>query len=149
MLARYTLAMPFLQAFTGVALPVSVACALWVRVPVGLALLTFLPAVPTVATLAFEVAGLREFGRIYYVRPKPIDYARLLVGTFFYQIILAGAALRAVAREALGHRGWEKTTHVGAHRTAATTVVDVRDEPRLRPEDALPAGASTKVKLPA
>src|SRR3954447_21694911 len=117
MLARYTLAMPFLQAFAGVAIPLSVASMLWMRVPVAIALISFLPAVPTLATIAFEVAGLRDFCRLYFVRPRASDYARLLIGTFFYQLVVAGAAVRAVARELVGARGWEKTAHVGAHRT--------------------------------
>jgi hypothetical protein len=115
-LARYTLAMPFLQAFAGIAIPLSLASMLWIKVPVGVALISFLPAVPTLATLAFEIAGLRDFCRLYFIRPRAIDYARLLIGTFFYQIVLAGASLRAVAREIVGARGWEKTAHVGAHR---------------------------------
>ena len=116
MLARYTLAMPFLQAFAGVAIPLSVASMLWMRVPVTIALISFLPAVPTLATIAFEVAGLRDFCRLYFVRPRASDYARLLIGTFFYQLVLAGASVRAVLRELVGARGWEKTAHVGAHR---------------------------------
>jgi cellulose synthase/poly-beta-1,6-N-acetylglucosamine synthase-like glycosyltransferase len=125
LLARYTLAMPFLQAFTGVVMPLSLVSMLWLRVPVAVALLSFLPAVPTLATLAFEIAGLREFGRLYFMRPRRRDYLKLAAGTFVYQVILAAAALRAVAREARGVRGWEKTSHVGAHR--GPVVVDVTE----------------------
>ena len=124
-LARFTLWMPFLQAFSGVGILVSVATVLAFKVPVGLALFSFLPAVPTLITLAFELAGLREFCRIYYVRPRLADYLWLVAGTFPYQIVLAGAALRAVCREAAGRRGWEKTAHVGAHRADAP--IDLRD----------------------
>ncbi|HEV2369812.1 MAG TPA: hypothetical protein VGR90_08040, partial [Acidimicrobiales bacterium] len=92
-----------------------------VKVPVLLALISFLPAVPTLATLAFEVAGLREFGRVYYTRPRPVHYVKLVLGMFPYQVLLAGAAVRAVIRELLGMRGWEKTAHVGAHRVPAGT----------------------------
>lgn len=120
-LARYTLAMPFLQAFTGIIIPLSIYMMIEVKVPVLLALISFLPAVPTFATLAFEVAGLREFGRVFYTRPAPSDYVKLILGLFPYQLFLAGAALRAVAREVTGRRGWEKTAHVGAHRAPATT----------------------------
>ena len=130
MLARYTLAMPFLQAFAGVAIPVSIASMVWLRVPVLLALLAFLPAVPTLGTIAFEVAALREFCRLFYVRPRRVDYLRLVAGTFVYQLVLAGAALRAVARELLGVRTWEKTSHVGAHRTTPI-VPEIMPEPEL------------------
>jgi glycosyltransferase XagB len=119
MLARYTLAQPFLQAFAGVAIPFAIASAIVIRVPVGVALLSFLPAIPTAAMVAFEVVGLREFCRVYYVRPKLRDYTRLLLGTPLYQLMLAAAACRAVARELRGERGWEKTTHSGVPRGAA------------------------------
>lgn len=112
-LARFTLAQPFLQAFAGLAVPASIAMVLWARVPVAVALLSFLPAIPVLATVAFEIAGLRDFCRSYYVRPRLSDYLRLVLGTVPYQLILSAAAVRAVIRELVGQRGWEKTEHVG------------------------------------
>jgi hypothetical protein len=118
LLARYTLAMPFLQAFTGVLIPVSLATMILLDLPVLAALITFVPLVATLATLAVEAAGLGEFCRSYGHRAKLRDYLRLLLGTFPYHLLLGAAALRAVLRERRGERGWEKTAHVGAHRTA-------------------------------
>ncbi len=118
LLARYTLAQPFLQAFAGVAIPFAIVSAIVMSVPVGVALISFLPAIPTIAMVAFEVVGLREFCRVYYVRPKLRDYTRLILGTPLYQVMLAAAACRAVTRELRGERGWEKTNHSGAHRGA-------------------------------
>ena len=120
MLARYTLAQPFLQAFSGIAIPFAILCALVLKVPIGIALISFAPAVPTIAMLVFEAIGLREFCRVYYIRPKVTDYLRLLIGAPFYQVILAVASLRAVVREARGERGWEKTAHKNAHRDATS-----------------------------
>jgi glycosyltransferase XagB len=117
MLARYTLSQPFLQAFAGVAIPFAIVSALFLEVPVGIALLTFLPGVPTVAMVMFELVALREFCRVYYVRSRFTDYVRLLLGTAPYQVVLAIAAVRAVLRELRGERGWEKTSHSGAHRS--------------------------------
>lgn len=119
-LARYTLAMPFLQAFTGLVIPLSIYSILALKIPVALALVSFLPVIPTLAALAFELVGLREFGRVFYVQPRAYDYIRLVLGLFPYQLLLAGAAVRAVLRELLGKRGWEKTTHTGAHRGEPT-----------------------------
>jgi cellulose synthase/poly-beta-1,6-N-acetylglucosamine synthase-like glycosyltransferase len=119
MLARYTLAQPFLQAFSGIMIPLAILYAVLLPVPVGIALFSFLPAVPTIAMLVFEVVGLREFCRVYYVRPRIRDYLRLLIGAPFYQVLLALAAARALVRELRGERGWEKTAHRGAHRTEA------------------------------
>ena len=117
-LARYTLAMPFLQAATGLLLPLSLASMLLVKVSVPVTLLTFLPLAPTVVTLAVEAAALGEFGREFGVRIRPRDHARLLLGTIPYQVLLAFAALRAVWREVRGQGGWEKTAHANAHRCA-------------------------------
>jgi cellulose synthase/poly-beta-1,6-N-acetylglucosamine synthase-like glycosyltransferase len=126
MLARYTLAQPFLQAFAGIAIPFAIVTALVSSVPVGVALITFLPAIPTIAMVVFEAVGLREFCRVYYVRPRAIDYLRLLVGAPFYQVVLAAAACRAVLRELRGDHSWEKTAHSGAHRDpAAAPLIDV------------------------
>jgi len=41
------------------------------------------------------------------------------VGGPFYQVLLAGAAMRAVWREQHGRTDWELTSHVGAHLTSA------------------------------
>ncbi|HEY6471951.1 MAG TPA: glycosyltransferase, partial [Acidimicrobiales bacterium] len=139
-LARYTLAMPFLQAFTGLVIPISIYAILYLKIPVALALISFLPVIPTLAALAFELVGLREFGRVFYVKPRIYDYVRLVLGMFPYQLFLAGAAVRAVVREMLGLRGWEKTAHTGAHRpaTAATGA-----SPRAEPVPAAPEPALT------
>ncbi len=131
-LARYTLAMPFLQAFTGLVIPLSIYSMIALKIPVALALLSFLPVIPTLAALAFELVGLREFGRVFYAQPRPYDYVRLILGLFPYQLLLAAAAVRAVVREALGMRGWEKTAHTGAHRGQAALPVAPR-EPELEP----------------
>ncbi|MCM0620597.1 glycosyltransferase [Nocardioides bruguierae] len=115
LLARYTLAMPFLQAFTGVMIPVSIGLVLFAKVPTLVALLSFVPVVPTLVTIVVEAAGLGEFARAYGVRLRPWDYLRLVLGTFPYQVLLAFAALRAAWRELRGDSSWEKTEHTGAH----------------------------------
>jgi cellulose synthase/poly-beta-1,6-N-acetylglucosamine synthase-like glycosyltransferase len=116
-LARYTLAMPFLQAATGVLLPLSLASMLLLKLPVPTALVTFLPLAPTLVTMAVESAALGEFGQEFGIRIRLRDRARLLLGTFPYQVLLAAAAVRSVWRQSRGHGGWEKTMHANAHRT--------------------------------
>lgn len=119
--ARYILAMPFLQAATGLLIPVSIALVLFAKVPVIVALITFLPLGPTIITLAAEAAGLSEFGRLYGKKVRVRDYVRLVLGTFPYQVFLAAAAVRAVYRQLKGENSWEKTEHTGAHRTTFDT----------------------------
>ncbi|WP_245649963.1 glycosyltransferase [Millisia brevis] len=122
-LARYTLAMPFLQAATGLLIPLSLAAMLLVKVPVPITLLTFLPLTPTIVTVAVEMAGLGEFSRAFGVRLRWRDRIRLVLGAFPYQLLLAFAALRSVWREARGRRGWEKTAHSNLHRTPSAAGV--------------------------
>ncbi|GLY08404.1 hypothetical protein Acsp01_87830 [Actinoplanes sp. NBRC 101535] len=124
-LARYTLVGPFLQAFSGVAIPVGVGVALATSLPIGVALATFVPVVPMLANIVFQTIGLRDFGKQYHLSVTARDYARLILGAFPYALILSVAALRAVWREYTGRRNWELTAHVGAHlqgnATAETT----------------------------
>ncbi|MER6994370.1 glycosyltransferase [Streptomyces sp. NPDC000410] len=115
MLARYTLMTPFMQAFTGVIIPVNVAAALFLDVPIGIAVLTFLPLLTAVVTFVFEVVGLHDFGTQYGLRVRLVHYLKLIIGGPFYQVLLAGAAVRAVWREQRGRSDWELTSHVGAH----------------------------------
>jgi glycosyltransferase XagB len=121
LLARYTLAMPFLQAFIGLLIPLSFAATVFARVPVLAALITFIPLVPVMAVLVMEAVALGELCRNYGFRARLRDYLRLAVGTLPYHALLSLAALRAVARELRGNRSWEKTTHVGAHRSEPAT----------------------------
>jgi cellulose synthase/poly-beta-1,6-N-acetylglucosamine synthase-like glycosyltransferase len=114
-LAVYTLCTPFLQAFSGLLLPVSVLMMALAVLPAGLAVLTFLPIVPAALTLAVQHLALIEFGRLFDRRPRLRDHARLLLGTPVFQLVLSSAALRAVVRQARGHGGWEKTAHLGLH----------------------------------
>lgn len=115
MLARYTLMTPFFQALSGVMVVVGAAIAILADVPVTVALISFSPLVPMLATFAFEAVGLHDFGKHYQLRVKFSHYAKLLIGGPFYQLILAGAAIRAVWRELRGRKDWELTRHVGAH----------------------------------
>lgn len=115
LLARYTLVTPFIQAFSGLMVLMGLLIALTGHVPVLVAQISFLPVVPMLATFAFEAVGLHDFGDQYQLRIKPSHYAKLILGGPFYQLILAGAALRAVWREMRGRNDWELTRHTGAH----------------------------------
>lgn len=116
LMARYLLAMPFMQAFAGALVPLSVATMILFKAPVPFVLVTFLPLAPTVAALVVECIGLSEFDRMFDLQVRPIDYVKLVLGCVPYQLILAFAAMRASIREVRGESAWEKTEHVGAHR---------------------------------
>jgi hypothetical protein len=118
MLARFTLATPFFQALSGLAVPAGILIGIFVSVPIWVAMLSWLPAIPAFLVLAFELAALHDFGQQYQLRVRSIHYVKLIIGTPFYQVVLMGAALRSVWRETTGRKDWELTRHVGAHLVA-------------------------------
>jgi glycosyltransferase XagB len=134
MLARFTLTAPFLQAFSALLIPVGIAIALFADVNAGVALVTFIPVVPTTATLAFEIVGLYDFGKQYGFKIKARDYARLILGLVPYMLILSFAAVRAVWREWTGKNNWELTEHIGQHLGGGGG--DRAAQPQARPEPA-------------
>ena len=114
-LAQYTLTAPFLQAFSGLVIPFGMFAAIAMKVPVGVAMVTYLPMIPVLAMLTFEIVALHDFGKQYEVSVRLVHYLKLIIGTFPYGLLLSLAAVRAVWRELKGRVNWELTRHVGAH----------------------------------
>jgi cellulose synthase/poly-beta-1,6-N-acetylglucosamine synthase-like glycosyltransferase len=114
-LALYTLSFPFVQAATGVLVPVTIAAAIALHLPIELGLLSFVPLVPLVAIVAVETAGLASLGAEFGLHVRFRDQVRLVVSAVPYQLLLSVAAARAAWREFRGVNDWEKTAHVGAH----------------------------------
>jgi glycosyltransferase XagB len=125
-LARFTLATPFFQAASGLAVPLGIGIMFFAKVPMPVAMISWLPAVPAFLVVFFEVAALRDFGKEYFGKEQPDQshkvglgtYLKLIIGTPFYQVLLMFAALRACWREFRGRKEWELTKHVGAHLVA-------------------------------
>jgi cellulose synthase/poly-beta-1,6-N-acetylglucosamine synthase-like glycosyltransferase len=114
-LGFYILASPYVMALAWLMIPAAIATAVVVKAPIEITLLSFLPLLPMLAMLVAEGAGLAEFCRAYREQPSLLDYCRLVLGLLAYQFLLAYAAVRAVARQARGVQGWEKTVHLGQH----------------------------------
>jgi cellulose synthase/poly-beta-1,6-N-acetylglucosamine synthase-like glycosyltransferase len=125
-LARFTLSTPFFQAASGLAVPVGLAIGVFIKVPMVIAMLSWMPAVPAFLVLAFEIAALRDFGKEYFGKDRAdqehkvrfVHYIKLIISMPFFQLLLMFAALRAVWRELRGRNDWELTSHVGAHLVA-------------------------------
>jgi cellulose synthase/poly-beta-1,6-N-acetylglucosamine synthase-like glycosyltransferase len=152
-LGAYILAMPYLMALAWVLIPVALATAIAVNAPVGVTLISFVPALPVVSMLLAEIVALGEFCREYHQRASIRDYLRLVAGLPFYQAVLTFASARAVTREARGARGWEKTEHLGLHLEppargqAALPAAPLRRLPSPEP-GRLPSGASLRDPAP-
>jgi len=122
LLALYTLAFPMLQAATVLYLPLSVWLMFYAKVPVPVAMISVLPMYVLLIQLVVSVAGLYEFTKAHNL-PHPLSTTLQLVAAYLpYQWLLGYAALRAAWRQALRINTWEKTQHVGAHRTVVPAV---------------------------
>ncbi len=122
MLARYTLLMPAFQAASGLLIPVSFGAVFLVKVPTLLALATFLPIIPSLATMAADLVAMREFGRDFDLKITLKHRLQLVLGTMVYQSLLSAAAVSAAYRHLRGINVWDKTAHSGSHHKSEDTL---------------------------
>ena len=116
LLALYTFSYPMLQALLFILWPTVVVGILLLKVPIPVALMSFLPLYALIFQLGIQVVGAVMFASEYGIRLRPLTLLRLVVTFLPYQWLLGISALRAVYRELEIQLGWEKTHHAGAHR---------------------------------
>ena len=119
-LAFYTLAFSRGQAMLGIYFLSSLVMTFILKTPVLIALIASLPVLMLLAHFLTSVVGLYEFTDAHGLKATPSNVARMTVAWFPYQLVLAYAAMRALWRQLAGGSDWEKTEHVGAHRTLAS-----------------------------
>ena len=117
-LAVYTLGFPYAQAILGLYTPAALLMMFVLHAPVAVALLSFLPVVLLVAHFLTAVIGLREFTEAHGLVATPGLAVKMALTWIPYQLVMAYAAVRALRRQLAGRKDWEKTEHIGAHRTA-------------------------------
>ena len=117
LLALYTLAFPVFQAITMIYLPISLWMMVFVKMPILVAMISTLPVYVLVIQFVISLVGLYEFTGVHGLRPSLLTPLWLLAAYMPYQWLLAFAALRALWRQLRGVNTWEKTAHIGAHRT--------------------------------
>jgi hypothetical protein len=93
-----------------------------VKFPLWLAMLTFLPLYCFVLALFVDVVGLYEFLKAHKRKWRWHEAIITMLAFFPYQVILSIAAMRAVFRYIQGKKNWEKTAHIGQHRTSTEAV---------------------------
>ncbi|MFI6931115.1 glycosyltransferase [Streptomyces sp. NPDC050287] len=116
-LAFYVLAFPHGQALLGFYLLFSLGMMFFLRVPVLVALVSWLPVLMLMAHFVTQAVGLYEFTDAHGLEASPKAVLKMAVAWYPYQLVLAYAAVRAMRRQLTGQHNWEKTQHVGAHRT--------------------------------
>jgi cellulose synthase/poly-beta-1,6-N-acetylglucosamine synthase-like glycosyltransferase len=116
LLAFYVLILPEVQALFALLLPVSVVMFFLVKLPLWLAMATFLPLYCFALAIFIDLAGLHEFLRAHKRKWRWREAFTMMVFFMPYQIILGLGAIRAVYRYIQGASNWEKTAHSGQHR---------------------------------
>lgn len=129
MMALYILGMPYIQAFNGLMLPLSFLGFFMLTAPVVMVLVMYLPFIPIFMTICLQLIGLREFGKDFGQKVRIRHYLSLLFGNYFFQLVLATAAVTAVARMVAGKNDWFKSMHSGIHRPANSTPQPVMTSP--------------------
>ncbi len=116
LLAFYVLILAEVQAFFALMVPISIIAFFVIKLPVWMAILTFMPAYCLVMAMCIDLAGLHEFVKVHHRKWKWSEACILLVAFIPYQTLLGIGALRAVWRQIRGSSNWEKTAHTGQHR---------------------------------
>jgi glycosyltransferase XagB len=119
LLAAYTLGFPTAQAILGGYLFASIVMMFLFKTPVLTAIVLALPLYLLAAHFLLAVLGLYEFASAHGLRPSWTTPVLMALGYLPYQWVLSYASVRATLRELRGINNWEKTAHVGAHRTAS------------------------------
>jgi cellulose synthase/poly-beta-1,6-N-acetylglucosamine synthase-like glycosyltransferase len=119
LLALYVLVLPEVQALFALMVVVSIVMFFFVKLPLWIAMLTFLPLYCFILAIFVELAGLHEFLRAHKRRWRWREALIMILAFFPYQWILGIGAIRAVIRYIQGTTNWEKTAHIGQHRTNA------------------------------
>jgi glycosyltransferase XagB len=121
MLALYVLILPELQAFFALMVPVSLIMFFFAKLPLWMALLTFMPLYCFVLAIFIDLAGLNEFLRVHNRKWRWHEAMIQVLAFFPYQVLLGIGAMRAVFRFIKGASNWEKTAHIGQHRGNAAS----------------------------
>ncbi|HCI81843.1 MAG TPA: glycosyl transferase family 2 [Ktedonobacter sp.] len=116
LLAFYVLIMPELQASLMLLIPVSLVMFFLVRLPLWLAMATYLPLYCFVLSACVSIAGLHEFLKAHKQKWQWREAVMMAAYFFPYQFILGAGAIRALFRYVKGTSNWEKTAHIGQHR---------------------------------
>lgn len=117
-LAAYVLTTPFLQGVFAFMAPISILMMIYVKLPVAVAVLTFIPLYGFGLQALIDMLGLIEFMQSHGDKVSVRVLVSAAIGYFPYQWLLAVASVRALIRQLLHKTNWEKTAHLGIHRRA-------------------------------
>jgi glycosyltransferase XagB len=114
----YQMTYPFMQIFNSFWLLITPFLVFFTKIPLGLALFSYLPGYFFLTQLSISLIGLYELNRNYQIKFSPLVYLKFLIFFFPYQFVISWSTLRAIKRHLAGIGFWEKTEHINAHRKA-------------------------------
>lgn len=112
----YTLSFPAVQTILFCLTPITFFIGFYEKLPVIIALLSFIPLLIVFIQMIANGIGMREFINEQQLPNKKSVYLTLVLTLIPYQFLLGFSAFRALFREAFGITNWEKTIHHGMHR---------------------------------
>lgn len=157
-LALFTFAQPLIDAAVVCTLPLAVAGPLFGgpllhRLPLWCGILSFASMYGLLLQLVTHMVGARMFASDFGLKLPATTLVRLPLTHLLYQFLLGVAAVRAVARQIIRHTNWEKTEHVGAHRSQTAPVCPAPIPPQgdlpALPQPAAPVAPAVAPVAPA
>lgn len=119
-LALYVLILPELVAAFVILTPVLAVTAWKYQVPIGLTMLSFIPAAILIVQFVVMCVGMWQFTRDYKKSYPILISLQLLLAFGPYMAMLVVGSIRATGRFIGKNVAWEKTAHVNAHRLAVS-----------------------------
>jgi len=114
--ALYALIAPMLQICFLLYLPTGMWIAFHFKLPVIVALVSYVPTYLFLLQTFVYFVGIREFTKSYELKYSLLDSLKILLVFIPYQIMMTIAAVRAIRQMAYKQNLWEKTNHNNAHR---------------------------------
>lgn len=122
LVSLYVLLSPIFQLLTLIFIPVSFYISFVAKIPLIIALFSFVPSLLLLLHISILAVGLVEFAKVYRQQLSILLFIQVIFAFFPYQLLLSFSSLRALSRYILNLNGWEKTLHFNAHRLAFRTL---------------------------
>ena len=117
LMAIYILLQPVIHHFAILGFFLMAIFAAGFKVPIWLAIYSYIPLYLLLMELGISIIGLGELAKMYDIKISKSFYVGILLSYVSYQLILVFASSRAFFRLYTNMNVWEKTSHANAHRS--------------------------------
>lgn len=116
----YILMSPFISILLAFYTPLGIYLGIYHKLPIPLAMLSFLPLYVVGIQILTQLVGFFEFTRSYHRKMKFFDACKVVLTYYPYQLLLIWASVRAIYRFSITNNSWDKTSHMNVHRQLVT-----------------------------